>query len=410
MTSRRLCAWLMVIAVIIVACVVNVETRSQPSASGDASIQRDGTDGGGLLPGLLGSPGARTPAPWWRHGTPTPSPADGSPAPGDTPQPPAPTDPPAAGGAGTPAPGPGHSGPTNPPQQQGQGSGPTGCLAAPSRCGYPDATNTGVPAGTQLAPFTCPWALEFGACPVRQAGYQFVGMDDTGIGFDVYAQGVSFRNMRIHDTPSGMYGIAFHDGASGTVSSSEIYNVDKGLWGTNWQADHLNVHGTRQTAAVETNCDGSSACPISTQHTILTDSYLHTSSCPAGMHCSMFRTFFNFANITARHNTMLTDNTVADAGPYDAVNLTNENNSGPVTNWVIEDNLLDGGAWTVYLLRCHDDPCPATAQGVVLTGNRFGVPQYGPILTDLGASELTCTGNVDDQDDDAVTWQGLDCS
>ncbi|HET9051068.1 MAG TPA: hypothetical protein VFO60_05155 [Candidatus Dormibacteraeota bacterium] len=287
----------------------------------------------------------------------------------------------------------------------------TGCLARPSACGYPDATTTGVPAGVTLTPFTCPWALEWGACPVRTNNYVFQNMDDNGIGFDVYATGVVFKNMAIHDTPDGTLGIAFHDGASGVVTHSSISNVDKAVWGSNWTADHLNIWGTRGTAAVETNCDGSSACPLSTQRTTLSDSFIHTFACPVGQHCSGFRTFFNFANITATHNTILTDNTIANAGPYDAVNLTNENNAGPVTNWTIVNNLMDGGSWTVYLLQCHDEPgCTATSSGVTLQGNRLGVPEYGPILSDIPNAAFSCSGNVYDATGNPVTWQGLPCS
>ena len=64
------------------------------------------------------------------------------------------------------------------------GSRPTGCVGVPSRCGYPDGTNTGVPAGTVLVKVPSvrssglgwEWSDGYGAVVTTAAGAQLTGL------------------------------------------------------------------------------------------------------------------------------------------------------------------------------------------------------------------------------------------
>ena len=92
----------------------------------------------------------------------------------------------------------------------------TNCLAIPSACGYPDATNTGVPSGTTLT--------ASGSRTVTTNGQVLNGLDITGT-VVVAADNVTIENSRITRTSggSGTYGVTLNDGADDfTIKNSEV--------------------------------------------------------------------------------------------------------------------------------------------------------------------------------------------
>ncbi len=98
--------------------------------------------------------------------------------------------------------------------------GGSNCFAQPSSCGYPDPTNTGVPAGTALT--------ASGSITVSTAGQVISGKDVTGQIY-VNANNVTIENSRVTQTGNcgttntcGNYAIRVNSGVSGTV----IRNVE----------------------------------------------------------------------------------------------------------------------------------------------------------------------------------------
>ena len=95
-------------------------------------------------------------------------------------------------------------------------AGAAGCFAKPSSCGYPDATNTGVPAGTTLAPSS--------SRTISTAGTVINGLEISGT-VTVAASNVTIKNSRIAPTKggSGSYGVILNSGASNfTIEHSEV--------------------------------------------------------------------------------------------------------------------------------------------------------------------------------------------
>jgi hypothetical protein len=91
-----------------------------------------------------------------------------------------------------------------------------GCFAKPSACGYPDATNTGVPAGTALTPAA--------SRTITTAGTVISGLEITGP-VTVAAKNVTIKNSRIAISKggNGSYGLILNNGASNfTIEHSEI--------------------------------------------------------------------------------------------------------------------------------------------------------------------------------------------
>jgi hypothetical protein len=90
------------------------------------------------------------------------------------------------------------------------------CLPSPSACGYPDATNTGVPAGTALTPS--------GSRTVTTNGAVLSGLDLTGT-VTVAADNVTIQNSRIARSSGGIgsYAVILNDGADGfTIRDTEV--------------------------------------------------------------------------------------------------------------------------------------------------------------------------------------------
>jgi hypothetical protein len=91
-----------------------------------------------------------------------------------------------------------------------------GCFAKPSSCGYPDATNTGVPAGTSLTPST--------SRTLSTNGQVVNGLEITGT-VTVTADNVTIKNSKIVATKggNGSYALILNNGADNfTIEHSEI--------------------------------------------------------------------------------------------------------------------------------------------------------------------------------------------
>ncbi|WP_197090859.1 right-handed parallel beta-helix repeat-containing protein [Bradyrhizobium sp. LTSP849] len=76
------------------------------------------------------------------------------------------------------------------------------------------------------------------------------------------------------------------------------------------------------------------------------------------------------SDVVIRHNTIINSHGAASA-------IMIDNEFGPVSNVVIEDNLLAGGSYTIYSDgKFNDSPI----SGISITNNHIGPGQYGPVL------------------------------
>ncbi len=114
------------------------------------------------------------------------------------------------------------------------------CFSRPSSCGYPDATNTGVPPGIQLTPS--------GSRRVRTKGAVLNGLEISGT-VTVAADNVTIENSRITRSSggSGTFAVVLNKGADGfTIKDSEVSGPasnTKGLESAVW--NHYNNPGAR---------------------------------------------------------------------------------------------------------------------------------------------------------------------
>lgn len=252
-----------------------------------------------------------------------------------------------------------------PPSSSPKSPGPVraNCAPTPSACGLPDATNTGVPAGTGLT-------VVDNDVTVSKAGTVIDRKDIRGC-VRVEAPGVTIRRSKI--TCGDNYAVAsFVDGYSGkglVIEDSEIScgGPGTGLGDTNFTARRVDIHDCENGFDI----DGS----VTVQ-----DSYIHDLFQSAEAHTDGIQ-LAGGAQIVIRHNTFFANN-----GTSAIISHPTRN-----SDVLVADNLMAGGAYTLY--------CPRdTSQNYRVIGNRISTlfyPKggaYGP-WTDC-ANEAEVRGNV----------------
>jgi hypothetical protein len=212
---------------------------------------------------------------------PTPTPAQPTPKP--TPPPPP-----------TPSPTPAPPPPPPPPPVQ------TACAAVPHACGYPDATNTGVPAGTQLTPS--------GSIATTSAGQVIQGVDVSGV-IEVHNNNVTIRNSRVTQHPvygsGGNWSIHIDQGVTGTLI--EDVELSGGIPVTDAYTDTacFGAWNPGATTVLRVNCHNVGVLWQQPSNLTVTDSYVHDLQygTTAGTHTQALSTQDGTHNVF-RHNTV----------------------------------------------------------------------------------------------------------
>jgi hypothetical protein len=254
------------------------------------------------------------------------------------------------------------------------------CFASPHACGYPDATNTGVPAGTALKPS--------GSIDVSDAGTVIDGLDVTGT-INVVADDVTIQNTRVTLTGPGCgasntcgnYTIRIDEGVNGTViRDSELRTAP----GTTCEHDIRNTSGPglRIVGVYMHACDSNLYGGAT-----MIDSYGIAKLAIANDHVENI--YFNDTRFTSLHNTLL--NPVGQT----AVIFGNSNGGTDTVacknRLTVANSLLAGGGYTVY-------PCAHASQPgssyLNVQGNHFGRCTSAEVYHPDGGSH-TCVGGTD---------------
>lgn len=240
---------------------------------------------------------------------------------------------------------------------------PTGC-AAPK----PDATNTGVPAGTVLTPS--------GSFDVTTNGAVIEDLDVTGA-ITVLANDVTIRRVRI--TSSDYYPIRYFDnGNTGLVVEDSEFNLSSGATSaisfSNYTARRLNIHGSEDGLKADENV-------------LVEDCWIHDLSNGPGEHNDSVQSTGG-KGVTLRHNVM-TDASNAAVQTGDL--------GGATEDLTIDCNWLYGGGWTLNIRGT----APTEPKNTKITNNRFGRDAaYGPFtIDDLNP---TIVGNVYDDNNEPI--------
>jgi len=213
-----------------------------------------------------------------------------------------------------------------------------GTAAGPVRYdGYPDASNTGVPAGTKLSSYS-------GPCTIQTSGTVIDSKTVNCGTLEVRAQNVVIRKSKIN----GILVTTERQSFSVTLEDSE---VNAGLVGrsavgsTNLTIRRSNIHGGQTSVTCAGNCD-------------IRDSYLHGQEMPAGnpdWHLGAFLandvSTNGKTNATLVHNTIICDNPGNEQGGGCSGDINLYADFGPVSNITFQNNLFganEGISYCVY--------------------------------------------------------------
>lgn len=264
----------------------------------------------------------RPPGPWPTRPTPEPTAAPTTPEP-STPEPTTPE--------------PSTTEPTTPepttPEPTSPRPDPTtgGCADDPSSCGYPDASNTGVPAGVDLK--------KSGSIDASKDGQVIDGLDITGE-INVTAKNVTIKNSRVtggRGAGAADWVVILRPGADNlTIKDSEIRTPAGSAQDI---ACVFNIGDTKPTIS-RVDIHGCSA-GVSSGGGLVEDSFIHDMAAVPGLSHDVGIASNGGGGMTVRHNTVFNqfDQTAAVAFYQDF---------GTQKNNLVEDNLLAGGGYCVY--------------------------------------------------------------
>jgi hypothetical protein len=236
----------------------------------------------------------------------------------------------------------------------------------------PDATNTGVPAGTKLTPS--------GSIEVTKNGAVVENLDITG-SITVLANDVIIRKVRI--TSDDYYPIRYfdNDNTGLLVEDSEIIgttgDVTSGLSFANYTARRLNIHGS---------ADGLKA----DENVLIEDCWIHDLSNGPTEHNDDVQSTGG-KGVTIRHSVL--------EGASNAAVQTGDEGGVATEDLTIECSWLSGGGWTLNIRGT----APSAPKNTKVVNNRFGHDAgYGPWTFD--DPNPTVTGNVYDDDNTPIPY------
>jgi hypothetical protein len=281
----------------------------------------------------------------------------------------------------------------------------TNCAAKPSSCNYPDATNTGVPAGTTLKQVPSQvssgpgWSYNAAGknVTVTVAGTVLSGLY-IPYNLVINASNVTVKNVQV--VTGGNFGISLTHTKGVTIENSTISGTNATSGRVAYAIDDVYADSTGMTIKANDISAFRTAIQISTG--LAQGNYLHDPGFVAGDHTNGFYVNGGTQPLT------ITGNTIFDSlGQTDAINLDagTPSPSAPVANKSVTNNFLAGGSYTIYAGAASGSP----TSKIVITGNRFGQHyyaksgQYGPVAYFGSGTGNAWSGNIWDTTGQAIS-------
>ena len=276
-----------------------------------------------------------------------------------------------------------------------EGGDRVNCAASPHTCGYPDATNTGVPVSADL--LSVPSQISSGpGWDYDPRGWVEVygngaTLSDLYIPYnlDISASNVTIDHVDVVETGNSM-GISLRHTNNVTIENSDIsspYNTGP----NRLQVAIKDVYGDSANTTIEGNNIWNAGTGIQISEGTVENNYVHNMGYYTGDHVNGIVSDAGQAALTITHNTVFNP-----LGQTDCIALFED--FGPQFDVVISDNLLAGGGYTVY---GGANPGRWIPSDIVITGNRFARiydplgGYYGPYAAvDTGVSGDVWSGNV----------------
>ena len=255
-------------------------------------------------------------------------------------------------------------------------------LPPSTMAGWPDATNTGVPAGTTLTKYT-------GPCTITTAGAVLNSVDASGCSAIL----IRAKNVTIKNSLTPRIDATDWTGPSVSITDSTVKGgtwSDGAIWGSNITALRVNVTGGQHSFHCADTCS-------------VVDSWLHDQYNPSGQsyHNNAFITNGG-SNMVVNHNTLACTPLLNSTNGGCTADVSLFGDFEPVNNVTVENNLLKANNSSIsYCAYGGYQPTKAypVATNIKFLNNVFergangkcGV--YGPVTS----FQTSATGN---------TWSG----
>jgi hypothetical protein len=239
------------------------------------------------------------------------------------------------------------------------------CASDPHACGYPDGTNTGVPASASLR--SVPGQVSKGP------GWHYDPrgwVEVTGNGavikdlyipynLDISASNVTVEDVKV-ETSGNDFGISLRHTRNVTIVDSDVYAPNAGSQRLGVGIKDIYADGVNTTIRSDNIWNTSTA--IQMDSGLIVDTYIHSMGFQGGDHVNGITSNSGSSNyLTIDHNTVLNG-----FQQTDAIGLFED--FGTQVHRVIENNLLAGGGYTLY---AGANPGGAATSDIVVTNNRF---------------------------------------
>jgi hypothetical protein len=253
-----------------------------------------------------------------------------------------------------------------------------GCVAAPSACGFPDAADTGAPAGMTLKAVPGDvssgpgWhSTPAGTVEVTGDGAVLAGLSISG-GLDITASNVTVNHVTV--VTAGDFAISLRHTTGVTIENSTVRGQNAAAGRVGAAIDDVYGDSTGMVIANNNISDFKTGVQISTG--LVIGNYIHGFGYLPGDHTNGIFDAGSTAPLMIYHNTILNGH-----GQTDAISLDSTAAGSAVANKTVEDNLLAGGSYTIYGGGSRQSPI----SNVLIEGNRFSQAyypnggQYGPV-------------------------------
>ena len=265
-------------------------------------------------------------------------------------------------------------------------SGMTNCVSLPSRCGYPDATNTGIPAGTSL--LRVPQDVTSGPGWVWDSRGWLQASDGAVVKnlivsgpVNVGGANITVTNVRVLESGES-WGIGLQHATNAVISNSEI-GIPGGT--PRLMVGIKDIYGDSSGTQILRNNVTNTSTGIQVYEGMIADNYVHDMGYQSGDHINGTTSNGSTTMMTIQHNTILNrfDQT-------DAISLFQD--FGVEANRLITNNLIAGGGYTIY---GGDNQNFGKTYNIKITNNRFSTVYYpnGGSYGPIAAYDPTGVGN-----------------
>lgn len=267
---------------------------------------------------------------------------------------------------------------------------PLYCAAVPSKCGYPDGTNTGLPSGTILK--AVPGQVSSGPGWHYNAFLHYVEVNGKGAilsslyipyNLDISASGVTIKDS--HIVTSGSFGISLRHAAGAVIEDSIISGRDATIG--RLDAGIMDIYGDSTGLLIQNNNILYTRTAVLVHTGTVSGNYIHAFGYLLGDHTNGVFDPGSTAPLTIYNNTILDGH-----GQTDAISLDSSARGRPVANKIVMGNLLAGGSYTLY----GGASLSNLTSNILIVDNRFS-PVYYPRCGQYGPAayfDLRGTGNV----------------